>query len=169
MTPGTLVIANRQSPLDVIALATLPTAPRFIMPARALTVPVLGWILRFGGCIPLRGGDRRAASDALDAAGVMLRSNASVILFPEAKPGPAGTVGRFLSAPFKAAPDGGPIVPVSIHGGWQMCKGAVVPAHRSTVFIVVHPPLKPASSDKQRTTDAFDAVNSGLPPEFQSR
>lgn len=169
VTPGSLLVSNRQSSLDVIALATIPTAPRFIVPSRALRVPVFGWILRLAGCIGLRSADRRAATDAIGAAADLLRANASVVLFPEAKPGPAGSVGRFLSAPFKAARYAASVLPVSICGGWNLCSGAVVPARRGTLSVIVHPPLDKNTTDKQLSVDAFNIINSGMPPEFRAQ
>lgn len=163
VTPGSLFVANRQSSLDVLALATMPTAPRFIVPSRAFRIPVLGWILRIAGCIGLRGADRRAAIDAIDAAADHLRANASVILFPEAKPGPFGAVGRFLTVPFKAAHHATSILPVSISGGWDLCGGSVVPARRGTLSMIVHPPLNKNSTEKQLSIDAFNAITSGMP------
>lgn len=165
---GTLVMANRQSALDVLALATLPSAPRFVLPTRALLLPIVGWVLRLAGCIPMRGTDRKSASKALEEVALALGAGASVTLFPEGKPGKNGTVGRFLTPAFKVARDGAPVVPVSVSGGWDICKGGVVPARWGAMSIVIHPPLAPANSDKELAAAAFEAINTGLPPQFRS-
>lgn len=166
--PGTLVIANRQSPLDVLALATLPSAPRFMLPARALSVPVVGWILRLAGCIPINGTDRKSAGAALELATESLRAGTSVTLFPEGKPGENGSLGRFLTPVFKVARTGVPVVPVSVSGGWHICSGGVVPVRWGCLSMVVHPPLARADSDKELAVAAHAAVNKGLPSEFRS-
>lgn len=166
--PGTLVIANRQSPLDVLVLATLPSAPRFLLPARVFMVPIIGWIFHLAGCIAVKGTDRKAASKALDAATEILQAGSSVILFPEGKPGKNGSVGRFLTPNFKAARHGSPIVPVSVSGGWDICDGAVVPVRWGSVSVVVHAPLVPGASEKELSTAAYEVVKNGLPRKFRT-
>lgn len=81
---------NHYSEIDPIVVGAgvwhLGRLPRFMAKASLFTVPVLGWLLRSTGQVPVeRAGTLRAASAAnpMGAAGDLIRNNAGVIVYPE--------------------------------------------------------------------------------------
>lgn len=165
---GSLLVANRQSAFDMFVLATLPTAPRVIVPSTLMRVPVLGWLFALAGFIPLRGNSRADATRALENASEMLTSGASIAVFPEAKPGPSGTVSRFLSQPFRLAQTGAPVLPVCVTGGCAICKDSSFPVTSGSFVVSIQSPVTSATSEKNLAKETFDSINAGMPEEFRS-
>lgn len=85
---GALVITpNHYSNIDpvVIGVATwyMGRLPRFMAKASILRVPVLGWILKKSGQIPVERGGSTRSSAALLAAKDLVRKERAVIVYPE--------------------------------------------------------------------------------------
>lgn len=163
-----LLVSNRQSLFDMFVLATLPTAPRFIIPSKIMFIPIIGWLFALAGFIPLRGSNRASASKALDDASKLLGDGASIAVFPEGKQGESGTVSRFLSQPFRLAQPDVPVVPVCITGGWEICKGSSFPSRPGTFSISLQDPLPSQLNEKQLAKKAFDSINAGMPEIFRA-
>lgn len=162
-----MIVSNRQSALDVAAIATaLPGAPRFLVPERALRVPLLGWILSMAGCVSVSTKDRRKAADTLSKE--IGRSGSPLLVFAEGRPGPNGSVGKFLSQPFKAAiAHHAAIVPMSVDGGWHMCADNVIPTRWGTLSVEVHDRIDGSngdepSSDKEIANRAFNVISNAV-------
>lgn len=162
-----MIVSNRQSALDVAAIATaLPGAPRFLVPERALRVPLLGWILSMAGCVSVSTKDRRKAAETLSKE--IGRPGSPLLVFAEGRPGPNGSVGKFLSQPFKAAiAHQATIVPMSVEGGWHMCADNVIPTRRGTLSVQVHDRIDESegdrpSSDKEIANRAFNVISNAI-------
>lgn len=85
---GAIVITpNHYSNIDpvVIGVATwyLGRLPRFMAKASILRVPVIGWLLRKSGQIPVERGGSTRSSAALLAAKELVRKERAVIVYPE--------------------------------------------------------------------------------------
>lgn len=86
---GPLVIApNHYSNIDPIVMAVavwhLGRNPRFMAKASILRLPVLGWLLRKSGQIPVeRGGSVAKSQESLNAARDLVAKGRSVIVYPE--------------------------------------------------------------------------------------
>ncbi len=109
-SPGTLVVANHPSLLDVVCLiARMPQAD-CVVKAEAFRNPALRWIVGVAGYIPNDGGE-----DVVHACVERLRAGRSVLLFPEGSRSPERGLGRFRrGAAYAALESGCPIVPVVI-------------------------------------------------------
>lgn len=158
-----MLVSNRQSAVDVAAIvSTFPEPLRFIVPERALRVPILGWMLSLAGCVSLPA-DRRKAAETLSKE--IGHADSPLLVFPEGRPGTDGSVGKFLSPPFKAAlSHGASIIPVSVSGGWEICAGNLIPTKWGAISVGVHDPLSVTEgmTDKEVTTKAFEKVKEGL-------
>lgn len=66
-----------------VALWHLGRLPRFMAKASILKIPVLGWVLRKSGQIPVERGGSTRSSQALLAAKDLVRKGRSVIVYPE--------------------------------------------------------------------------------------
>lgn len=80
-------MANHVSQLDPLTLAHAiydggRRLPRYLAKAELFGVPVIGWVLRLGGQIPVRRGTRDAAA-SLRAAQLALAAGELVVIYPE--------------------------------------------------------------------------------------
>lgn len=86
-TGAVVITPNHYSNIDpvVIGVATwyLGRLPRFMAKASILKVPVLGWILRKSGQIPVERGGSTRSSAALMAAKELVTKERAVIVYPE--------------------------------------------------------------------------------------
>lgn len=167
------MISNRQSPLDLFAIiASIPYAIRFIIPPAALRIPILGTILKLSGLCLVLPTDRKSAMSLLSQP-----SELPLLLFPEGKPGNDGRISKFLSQGFKSPfKNKAQVIPISVSGGWHICKGngnqgGVVPVRWGPVHVVFNHGICPdeTNSEKELAASTFDAVNRGLPLQFQAQ
>jgi 1-acyl-sn-glycerol-3-phosphate acyltransferase len=86
-TGAVIITPNHYSNIDpvVIGVATwyLGRLPRFMAKASILRVPVVGWILRKSGQIPVERGGSTRSSAALMAAKELVSKERAVIVYPE--------------------------------------------------------------------------------------
>lgn len=86
-TGAVVITPNHYSNIDpvVIGVATwyLGRLPRFMAKASILKIPVLGWILRKSGQIPVERGGSSRSSAALIAAKELVSKERAVIVYPE--------------------------------------------------------------------------------------
>ncbi|MCS6971172.1 MAG: MFS transporter [Planctomycetota bacterium] len=119
---GCLIAANHISLADgVLLAATLPRRARFMVYKWYCDLPVIGWVLKAWGVIPV---DAQMPAKALIAA-VQAATNAAragevVVVFPEGKLSRSGILDRFRPGIERIAREAGvPIVPCAISGLWR--------------------------------------------------
>lgn len=166
-----LYVCNHQSPLDIFVLAFLRRPLKFMLPAKAFRLPVIGWIMSLAGWIRVEGTDRRSQMNALKAAGEEL-THSAVVVFPEGVPSTSGRISKFSPLAFRAATEAGvPVLPLTIHGTGSMCaESSVLPVRRPTrpITITIHEPISQDVRDtKEIATRAYDVVRSALPQHLQ--
>ncbi|MEV0645583.1 lysophospholipid acyltransferase family protein [Phytomonospora sp. NPDC050363] len=108
VAPGSLVVANHSSWLDVVALTALggPGAPvRMIAKREVGDWPFVGRLARLTRAIFVDRGSLRALPATVGAIAGRLRAGESVGVFPEATTWCLPARGRFRRAPFQAAID----------------------------------------------------------------
>lgn len=168
-----LFVANHQSMLDMFALAFLRVRMRFMMPAKAMRVPFIGWMMSLAQWVAVHGTDRRSHMNALKDAGDILENGSSLAMFPEGVPSKTGRMAKFASPAFRAARKAGvPIVPVTINGtGSMFDDGGAIPLKnpKDGITVIVHPSISlDAGNDKEITSLAYETVQRGLPQHLQS-
>jgi acyl-[acyl-carrier-protein]-phospholipid O-acyltransferase/long-chain-fatty-acid--[acyl-carrier-protein] ligase len=147
---GAVVVANHLSYADGIALlARSPRHCRFLIHAPFLRVPVLGWLLRAAGAIPVdpREG-RRALVNAIDAAVAACQAGEVVLVFPEGKLTRSGQLDAFRGGVARIAERAGaPVIPAYLHGlhGTWMSRSELraPPCLRRRVSVRFGAPLPP--------------------------
>lgn len=85
---GPFILApNHHSEIDplLVGIATWKAgrAPRFMAKESLFRVPVLGWVMRASGQIPVSRDVRKGNQAAIDAAGVLAQTGRGVIVYPE--------------------------------------------------------------------------------------
>ena len=137
--PGALdhpyvVVCNHQSLADIPTVSLLPWEMKWVGKKELFDIPVMGWLMKLAGDIPV---DRK---DAASRASVMLRAQrrldhgVSVMFFPEGTRSRDGRLKRFYDGAFSLAVQAGvPILPLAIDGtmdalpkhGWQFSRADV--------------------------------------------
>jgi 1-acyl-sn-glycerol-3-phosphate acyltransferase len=122
-----LLVCNHVSYMDALILAaSIPRPVRFVMYYRIFSIPVMSWIFRTAGAIPIAGAREdpalmRRAFDAIDAA---LAEGELVCIFPEGALTKDGEIAPFKSGVEKilerahAAGRPVPVVPMALRGMW---------------------------------------------------
>lgn len=166
--PGTLIVANHISWLDVIAL--LAVEPATVLAKREIAGwPVIGPMVRRAGTRFIVRESLRQLPETVGALTALLRAGHSVLVFPEGVTRCSGTDGRFRRATFQAAIDAGaPVRPVTIgytqHGapstvaafvgedGFGATLRRVFAAGGLTVQVRAHAPVIPVPGVDDRRT-----------------
>ncbi|MFH9422334.1 lysophospholipid acyltransferase family protein [Streptomyces sp. NPDC017529] len=178
--PGTLIVADHISWLDVITL--LAVEPVTVLAKREIGEwPLLGPLARKAGTRFIdRAGLRELPRVVAELAGI-LRGGRSVLVFPQGTTWCSAGAGRFRRATFQAAVDAGaPVRPVTVgyvqHGvpstvaaflgdeGFGSSLRRVAGAGGLTVRVTVHPPTAPAADRRVLAERAQRAVCGGEPP-----
>jgi 1-acyl-sn-glycerol-3-phosphate acyltransferase len=121
-----VVIANHVSTADPFLLSWLKWDMQWVAKEELFRAPLIGWLLRLGGDIPLRRGEGESIRAMLSSCRHALRHRLSVMIFPEGTRSQDGGVHPFKEGAFRLAIEAGvPILPIAI-GGTHRCmpKGA---------------------------------------------
>jgi 1-acyl-sn-glycerol-3-phosphate acyltransferase len=112
--PGSLVVANHVSWLDVLALNRV-TPVRMLAKAEVRDWPLVGPMAARAGSVFLDRDRLRALPGAVATVAAALREGACIGVFPEGTTRCGRDLGRFRPAAFQAALDAGaPVVPVAL-------------------------------------------------------
>jgi 1-acyl-sn-glycerol-3-phosphate acyltransferase len=118
-----VVVSNHQSLGDIPLIAHLKLDTKWLAKAELFRLPVLGWMLRMAGDVPIDRSDRRKGAKALLQCARYLRQGCSVVFFPEGTRSPDGQVLSFNEGPFQlAVRERVPILPLVVEGS-----GAALP------------------------------------------
>jgi 1-acyl-sn-glycerol-3-phosphate acyltransferase len=118
-----VVVSNHQSLADIPLIAHLKLDTKWLAKAELFRVPLLGWMLRMAGDVPVERSDRRKSAKALLQCARYLRQHCSVVFFPEGTRSPDRRVLPFNEGPFQLAiREQIPILPLVVDGS-----GAALP------------------------------------------
>ncbi len=147
-----------------------PRNPRVIFKKQLMVIPILGWMMKFVGFVPV---DRKGAGGGQAGIARAVRSirerGDSFLVFPEGTRTRDGRLQPFRRGGFfLAVESGAPIVPVSVRGTWAMMPRGRASVRRGRITVVYHDPIAsgggtdgiPALMERVRT-----AIRSGLDEE----
>ncbi len=160
--PGSLLVANHISWLDIVALYAMAPA-RLVAKSEVRGWPGIGTTAGRSGTIFIDRGRPRALPQTVGEVAAALRAGRSVAVFPEGTTFCGTEYGRFRPALFQAAIDAGaPVVPISI--SYDSTEAAyvgedtlfasvlrVARVRRLTVTLVAGPALRPVAGADRRT------------------
>jgi 1-acyl-sn-glycerol-3-phosphate acyltransferase len=141
-------MANHVSNVDPPMLAPLFPPPRasVLVKKEVFRIPVLARAMRMGSLVPVDRRNREAAIDSLHAAGEVLRSGISMMVFPEGTRSPDGRLLPFKKGPFFLAMETGVrVVPISILGTYEIMPKGSFAIRAGTATVIFHDPLDPAA------------------------
>ncbi len=112
-----VIVSNHQSFADIPLIANLPWEMKWLAKAELFKLPVIGWMLRMSGDIPVDRKNKRAAAQSFIKAYRYLMQKCSVIFFPEGTRSSDGLVHRFTDGAFQLAIRAQvPILPLVVEG-----------------------------------------------------
>lgn len=112
-----VIVSNHQSMADIPLISHLAVDAKWLVKAELFRLPVVGWMLRMAGDIPVERGDRRKGAKALLQCARVLRQGCSVVCFPEGTRSRDGQVQPFSEGPFQLAiRERTPILPLVVEG-----------------------------------------------------
>jgi len=165
-----VVVSNHESFADILLISHLPWEMKWLSKIEILRIPVLGWIMRIAGDIPVERGTRVSAAKAMRRCLEVLKRRMSIIIFPEGTRSTNGDLLPFKDGAFRLAIDAGvPILPLVVHG-----TSTALPKHgwrvgRSDAEVRVLLPIETAGLShkeipalKQRVRDLIQETRRGM-------
>ncbi|HYL31334.1 MAG TPA: lysophospholipid acyltransferase family protein [Gemmatimonadales bacterium] len=112
-----VVVSNHESFADILLISHLPWEMKWLSKAELFRIPVLGWLMRLAGDIPVRRGEGRSAVEALQRCREVLKNRVSVMIFPEGTRSMTEDMLPFKDGAFRLAiQSGAPILPLAVSG-----------------------------------------------------
>ena len=112
-----VVVANHMSTADPFLLSWLPWDMQWVVKQELFRIPVVGWLIRLGGDIPLHRGQGESVRAMFSTCRHALRHGLSIMIFPEGTRSRDGAVRPFKDGGFHLAiEEGAPILPIAIAG-----------------------------------------------------
>lgn len=112
-----VVISNHESSADPFLLSWLPFDLRFVAKEDLFRAPLVGWLMQFGGDIPLTRKDKQSVASMFEACRRTLAAGVPVMLFPEGTRSPDGELLPFKDGAFQIAIEAQvPLLPLALSG-----------------------------------------------------
>jgi len=142
-----VLVANHASLIDILVLFDLFRPFKWVSKAEIFQVPVIGWNMRLNGYVPLVRGSGESVRAMMARCGELLEQGSPVLLFPEGRRSPDGTLRAFKDGAFElAVRHRVPVFPIAVHGtGRALPKHGLVLREQVDARVEVLAPLDPAS------------------------
>jgi 1-acyl-sn-glycerol-3-phosphate acyltransferase len=112
-----VVVSNHESFVDILLISHLPWEMKWLAKADFFKFPVVGWLMRLSGDIPLVRDSSKSIVAAMQDCGDRIDKKVSVMIFPEGTRSKSGELGEFKDGAFRLAIDKQvPIVPLAVRG-----------------------------------------------------
>ncbi len=154
--PGTsyVVVANHLSNFDVMAcLKAIPLPIRYLAKKELFSIPILAPAMRAVGIVEV---DRQARGAAIESVNIqsarVIERGDSLIIYPEGTRSRDGRIRTFKKGAFTMAVAAGmPILPVTIHGTWEMWRPGGKTIRSGKITMIIDPPIPTAGLDREQT------------------
>src|SRR3954470_17716832 len=120
-----VVVSNHESFADILLISYLPWEMKWLSKAELFRIPIMGWMMRLAGDIPVKRGFGPSAVEAMARCREVLARRVSVMIFPEGTRSATRDMLPFKDGAFRLAVDAGePILPLAVLG-----TGSALPKH----------------------------------------
>jgi 1-acyl-sn-glycerol-3-phosphate acyltransferase len=139
-----IYMCNHLGSFDIFALlACLPGQFRWLAKSELFRIPMLGWGMRAAGYISLDRSKRRSTYESMEIAAKKIREETSVVIFPEGARSFDGAMQPFMNGGFNLAIRAGvPIVPITIHGTWEIMPRTTKRVKKGNIRVVIDRPIE---------------------------
>jgi 1-acyl-sn-glycerol-3-phosphate acyltransferase len=136
-----VVVANHESYADIFLVSHLKWEMKWLAKDTIFKIPVMGWMMRMAGDVPINRGSRGSAQQALEACRDRLAKHVSIMVFPEGTRSRGDDLLPFKDGAFQLAISvGAPIIPVAIAGTRNaMAKGSFSFRRANAICAVLEP------------------------------
>ena len=159
-----VVVSNHLSMADIPLIAHLPWEMKWIGKEVLFRLPLIGWMMKMAGDMPVDRGNVRSGARVLLRAAKVLQQKCSVIFFPEGTRSLDGRLGRFNDGAFHLAIRSQvPILPLVIDGS-QNClpKKSWIFGRGQTIQLKVMEPVATAGMVAEQVGELRDAVRGSI-------
>ncbi|HEY7898804.1 MAG: 1-acylglycerol-3-phosphate O-acyltransferase [Gemmatimonadales bacterium] len=136
-----VVVANHESYADIFLVSHLKWEMKWLAKDTIFRIPVMGWMMRMAGDVPINRGSRGSAQQALEACRDRLSKHVSVMIFPEGTRSRTDDLLPFKDGAFQLAISmNAPIIPIAIAGTRDaMAKGSFSFRRANAICAVLEP------------------------------
>lgn len=154
-----VVVSNHQSMVDIPLLCLLPWEMKWVAKIELFRVPIVGWMMKMAGDIPVDR-QRRGGTQALLRARTYLTQNCPVMIFPEGTRSPDGVLRPFTDGAFRLAIKAHvPVLPVAIDGSFTcLQKQSWKFGEPQDIFIKILPSIDTAGMKVEHTAALRDTA-----------
>ncbi len=141
--PVAVYAANHTSYMDTpVIFAALPFQFRILAKKELWALPFIGWHLNRSGQIPINTDNPRATLSSLAAAAKTVRTGTPLFVFPEGGRTTDGTLQPFMNgAAYLAIRAQVPLVPIALHGVYDLLPIHTHHFHPGTLTLIVGEPI----------------------------
>lgn len=112
-----VLVSNHQSLADIPLISHLPWEMKWVAKKELFRAPLIGWMMRMAGDIPVDRSNARSGAHAMRQAARYLEQRCPVMFFPEGTRSRDGRVGAFNDGAFHLALRAGvPVLPIAVDG-----------------------------------------------------
>jgi 1-acyl-sn-glycerol-3-phosphate acyltransferase len=164
-----VVVSNHQSFADIPVISHIGIDTKWLGKAELFRVPVIGWMMRMAGDVPVSRGDRRQSARALLQCARYLRQGCSVVFFPEGTRSRDGRVLPFNDGPFQLAiREQIPILPLVVEGsGNALPRDTWLFGEAADIHLVVLPPVSVAGWKVAQSAELREEVRGLISAELE--
>jgi len=155
-----IYMSNHQSNFDIpVLLAYLPIQFRWIAKNELFKIPIFGYAMKRAGYISIDRSGRKSTLQSIRNAAEIIRNGVSVIIFPEGTRSQDGNLKSFKNGGFVLAVDSGvPIIPIIIHGTWQIMSKNQLRIKPGRVFLEIQKPVESSNFSRKTKNDLLEKV-----------
>lgn len=164
-------LSNHLSNFDIpLLFRAIPTPIRFLAKKELYKIPVLAQALHVAGMVKIdRGAGARSYLAINEGVAKAKERGYSIIVFPEGTRSRGGELGTFKKGAFRMAVTTGlPIVPVTLHGTWEVWPPEAKVFHRGHAKVVIHPPIETAHLEVSDAAGLRDEVYGIISRQFDA-
>ena len=163
-----VIVSNHQSLADIPVITHLIIDTKWVAKSELFRLPVVGWMLRMAGDVPVDRSDRSKSAGTLMQCAQYLRQGCSVVFFPEGSRSQDGQVRPFAEGPFRLAiREQVSVLPLVVEGsGNALPKNSWVFGERLDIQLHILPAVSVAGWDLRQSAALRDAVRQKIVDEL---
>src|SRR5688572_26822588 len=112
-----VAVSNHESIADILLLSHLPWEMKWLSKEAVFRLPIMGWMMRMAGDIPVKRSEVRSRAEALQGLRDRLAKRVSVMVMPEGTRSRTDELLPFRDGAFRVAIETGlPVLPIAVAG-----------------------------------------------------